>query len=286
MARMPLADYLEALLPSYESLIEISMRLGEALLVLIAGLAAVLFVRSLSRRLTAARILDETSVSPFYRLSRDLIVLITVMISFYIVTGSRFIIILIAVLLAAILLATWDLLMNMAAYYAIIITRIVSRDEYIIMPNGVRGWVRDIRPLFVIVETKYGVYHVPNSMMLRLGVLTKRERSYYRLTVRVWGLPSQQLIDNVRDALDNVVNTLLPEDERSAVMKRVIIDEISEDSATVRIIVGMPHTEPKPERLADFVERLSRRLQEHGINHSITLEEQEGYEQRWGATLG
>ncbi|GBF08601.1 hypothetical protein apy_03260 [Aeropyrum pernix] len=283
---MPLADYLEALLPSYESLIEISMRLGEALLVLIAGLAAVLFVRSLSRRLTAARILDETSVSPFYRLSRDLIVLITVMISFYIVTGSRFIIILIAVLLAAILLATWDLLMNMAAYYAIIITRIVSRDEYIIMPNGVRGWVRDIRPLFVIVETKYGVYHVPNSMMLRLGVLTKRERSYYRLTVRVWGLPSQQLIDNVRDALDNVVNTLLPEDERSAVMKRVIIDEISEDSATVRIIVGMPHTEPKPERLADFVERLSRRLQEHGINHSITLEEQEGYEQRWGATLG
>ncbi|BAA81470.2 hypothetical protein APE_2455.1 [Aeropyrum pernix K1] len=286
MARMPLADYLEALLPSYESLIEISMRLGEALLVLIAGLAAVLFVRSLSRRLTAARILDETSVSPFYRLSRDLIVLITVMIAFYIVTGSRFIIILIAVLLAAILLATWDLLMNMAAYYAIIITRIVSRDEYIIMPNGVRGWVRDIRPLFVIVETKYGVYHVPNSMMLRLGVLTKRERSYYRLTVRVWGLPSQQLIDNVRDALDNVVNTLLPEDERSAVMKRVIIDEISEDSATVRIIVGMPHTEPKPERLADFVERLSRRLQEHGINHSITLEEQEGYEQRWGATLG
>nr|WP_232502347.1 mechanosensitive ion channel domain-containing protein [Aeropyrum camini] len=283
---MSLTSDLQAILPSYESLIEISMRLAEAFLVVLAGLAAVLFVRSLTRRLTAARILDESSASPFYRLSRDLIVLITIMVALYVVTGSRFIIILIAVLLAAILLATWDLLMNMAAYYAIIITRIVSRDEYIIMPNGVRGWVRDVRPLFVIVETKYGVYHVPNSTMLRLGVLTKRERSYYRLTVRVWGLPSQQLIDNVKDALDNVVNTLLPEEERSVVMKRVIIDEISEDSVTIRVIVGMPHTEPRPERLADFVERLSRRLQEHGINHSITLEEQEGYEQRWGATLG
>lgn len=43
MARMSLTSDLQAILPSYESLIEISMRLAEAFLVVLAGLAAVLF---------------------------------------------------------------------------------------------------------------------------------------------------------------------------------------------------------------------------------------------------
>ncbi|MCE4603981.1 MAG: mechanosensitive ion channel [Aeropyrum sp.] len=267
-------------------IIGVAMKVLESALIIIGALLAILFIRGLSRRLLAARILDEANVSSFYRLARDVILISSTLVILYILTGSRFVILVIAILLAALLLATWDLLMNIASYYAIIITRIVSRGEYIVLPNGVRGIVRDVKPLFTTVETKYGVYSVPNTVFVRFGVMSKRETSYYRLTLRVWGLPSTQLIENVRNAVDSVIESFVPREDKAVAMHRLVIDEVSEDSVTVRLIVSMPHTEPKPEKLAPLIESLSRRLQEHGINHSITVEEPEGYEQRWGATLG
>lgn len=267
-------------------LIEAGMKLLEIAVVLIFGLMAVLFLKGLSRRLIAARILDEANAGPFYRLSRDIILVVMVLLTIYILTGSRFIILVIAVLMAALILASWDLLMNLAAYYAIIVTRIVSKQEYVVLPNGVRGWVRDVRPLFTIIETRHGVYSVPNIVIVRLGVMSKREPSYYRITLRVWGLQSsRQLIDNTKSIIESVIAERLSEEERTAALHRIIIDEISEDSVTLRLIIGMPHTEPRPEKVAEFMQKFSERLQEHGINHSITLEEPEGYEQRWGAAL-
>ena len=236
------------------------------------------------RGLVRAKVLDPGSLSYVYPFTRNLILLAALLVAVYILTGSRFLLILATVGAAAVLLSSWDALANLISYYVILGSRMVSKDEYIVLPNGIHGKVKDIRPFYILLENRYGYYMVPNTQIVRSGKLSRKELSYFRLSVRLWGLTDQPYIERIKVMIAEEVEQALRELAYGSMASHsILVDEISEDSITLRIIFSTQDPEPKPEKVSQLIMELSSRLRSKGISHSITFEEPEGYEQRWAA---
>ncbi len=272
---------LEAL-ARWELLAEVAARLVEAAAVAVIALALLVFLKGSMRGLAYARVLDPGSVEAMYRITRNIVLIGLLLVVTYILTGSQFLLLLAVAAVAALMISGWDAFSNLVSYYVIVVSRMIGRDEYLVMPNGIHGRVKEIRPFYVVLENRYGYYMVPNSQILRSGKLSRKDLSYYRINIRLWGLQDPALIERVED----IVMDILAASKEEGILTgkaNTVVDEISEDSVTLRVVIALPDPEPRPEKASSLIVRLSKRLREAGISHTITFEEPEGYEQRWGA---
>jgi small-conductance mechanosensitive channel len=263
---------------------EVAVKAAEVAGVVLAALAMLLLSRRFVEGLVRARVIDPGSKEYAYAITRNLILVGALLLAVYVATGSQFLMILVAIGATALLFSSWDALSNLVSYYIILGSKMVSRDEYLVLPNGIHGKVKEIKPFYIVLENRYGYYMVPNSQIVRSGKLTRKEMSYFRLSIRLWGLSDHSLIERVKERIQEEVYTALREVAYKYARKpSVVIDEISEDSVTLRVVISLPDPEPRPERVSELIMSLSSKLREAGMSHTITFEEPEGYEQRWAA---
>lgn len=262
----------------------IAIKAAEVLAIAVLAVIALWAAKGFIRGLALARVIDPGSVGYVYSLTRNILLVAAAMLMVYVATGSQLLMILVLIAVTATLFSGWDALANLIGYYVILGSRMVSKDEYIVLPNGIHGRVKEIRPFYIVLENRYGFYIVPNAQIVRSGKLTRKDMSYFRLSIRMWGITDHALIErmkeNIREDLEAVLREMA---YLSSTGYTILVDEISEDSVTFRVIFSLPDPEPRPEKVGDLIMRLSMLLKKRGISHSITFEEPEGYEQRWAA---
>ncbi len=260
---------------------DIAWRLVLSFSVVIGGLIALRLFQGMLSGLVQARVIDRSSKDTIYRITKAAVYMAIILTIIFIFTGSTFVMALLLVGFFGVIIASWDIIANLASYYIIIGLRLVGQGEYLVLPNGVHGKVRDIKPLHIILESPHGLYSIPNITIIRDGVLQRRETFSFRVTVRVWGLQDVHHIENVKEIVRSVVSMRAKELLESMTKPGLFIDEISDDSITVKIVINTPGARPRLEKLSQLIVELSKRLRESGYSHTITFETPEGYGQRW-----
>ncbi len=282
MAQVDVAGIMDFLIEE-ASREDIAWKLVLSLSVLIGGLIALRLFHGMLSGLVQARVIDRSSRETIYRITKAAVYLAIILTIIFIFTGSTFVMALLLVALFGVIIASWDIIANLASYYIIIGLRLVGQGEYIVLPNGIHGKVRDIKPLHIILESPHGLYSIPNITIIRDGMLQRRETFSFRVTVRVWGLQDVHHIENVREIVRSVVSMRAKELLESMTKPNLFIDEVTDDSVTMKIVINTPGARPRLDKLSQLIVELSKRLRESGYSHTITFETPEGYGQRWRA---
>jgi len=260
---------------------DIAWRLALSFLVVVGGLVALRLFQGMLSGLVQARVIDRSSRETIYRITKAAVYMAIILTIIFIFTGSTFVMALLLVGFFGLIIASWDIISNLVSYYIIIGMRLVGQGEYLVLPNGIHGKVRDIKPLHIILESPHGLYSIPNIVVIRDGMLQRRETFSFRITVRVWGLQDVHHIENVKEIVRSVVSMRAKELLESMTKPLLFIDEVSDDSVTIKIVINTPGARPRLEKLSQLIVELSKRLRESGYSHTITFETPEGYGQRW-----
>ena len=267
-----------------DELVQPAIRIATAILIVVIAAVILNIYRGILDRLASGGIIDTASAARVYRITSLALLSFAALLAGYTLTGSMPLLILVLVVVSLLMLSGIDVFANLIGYYIITTSRLVAKGQYILVPNGPHGVVKEIKPLYTVVEDQHGSYAIPNISLLRSGRLMLESTSPIRLVIRVWGFQEVQEVDSIRSLIEEVVL----KNSREITAKtgeegkpRVVIDEMSEDSVTVKVTMVMPGPRPNLSRLTNLIIDLARQLKDSGHSYTITLEEPEGFEQRW-----
>lgn len=264
-------------------LIEPSIRIATAMAILGIAIVVYMLYNRFVDRLIAIGILDIGSGGAVKRITGIVILTFSVLLATYVLTGSSSILFMVLLVAGVALLSGLDVFSNLVSYYVITSTRLISRGQYIFLPNGPHGVVREIRPLYTIVENDQGSYAIPNTAFLKSGRLTLEVVSPVRLVVKVIGFQDMSEVDKVitlvKESVSESRDILISPSKGSN--PEVVIDEISEDSIVLRITLSLPGPRPNLSKLTSLIQSMASQLKDLGYTYTIALELPEGYEQRW-----
>ncbi|MEB3780081.1 MAG: mechanosensitive ion channel [Desulfurococcales archaeon] len=261
--------------------IAISMDIIYSLIVIILSLIFLAVYRRILLRLVESRVLDRVYYDRIYRVTQLVVAIIAFLAVIYYMTGEHVLIYIIAGLVIIIAASSWEIIANIVSFYVILFSRLVTRGDYVMLPNGSHGRVREITLLYSLVETPQGVYAVPNLEFVRRGRLQFKEPSYIRVTIRIWGFEDPEVVEDLRSIVHNTIEEASREVLAHTGAIRVYVDEISMDSVVLKAVIPVPGPRPNIARLTSMLIELANALKETGYSYTIGFEMPEGYEQRW-----
>ena len=255
-------------------------------LVVIAGvlvflLAALTAIERNLRRLITIGAIDRASAGKMYRISEASLTVFALLLILYVVTGDKMILGATIALSILVMASAWDVAANALSYFALMLSRSVSKGDYIILENGAEGRIREIALLHTTLESPHGVYIVPNVQLIRRGKLQVREPVYVKLVVRVWGLPGVEAVEKVQATIKEVIEARSELFLLHTESVRMVIDRVTSDGLVVEAHLPLPGPRPNLARLNEMMIDLASSLKELRCSYSISLEAPEGYELRW-----
>ncbi|MCE4613805.1 MAG: hypothetical protein F7C07_08285 [Desulfurococcales archaeon] len=264
---------------------EIGLRIPLAIVYMLAviliSLLALSAVKGLLNRLVSQRLLETAHKERLEKIAELTVLIALLIVLGYIATGSPLLVYIFLAMIVIILASNWEIIANMASYYVMLLTRMVSRGEYIMLPGGPHGWVREITPLYTLVENTHAIYAVPNLRIVRNGKLHVKEPITIRVSVRVWGFEDVEAVTVV----EGVVKETIEDWGRDVVAQmggiRVYTDEISTDSVVIKAQLPVPGPTVNLAKMSHLLKELANALKETGYSFNISLEQPEGFEQRW-----
>ncbi len=248
------------------------------ILVILVLLAA---YRRILRRLVDVRVLDRVYYEKLYRVTELALFIIALLSITYYVTGEHAVVYVIAGMILIVAASSWQIIASLVSFYILLFSRLISRGDYIILPGGPQGRVREINLLYTTLESPNGVYAVPNLELVRRGRLLLKDTTQLRIVVRIWGFEDTSIISDLRLRIAEVLEEVGRSITVHAASPRVYIDEVSADSVTIKIDLPVSGPRPNMARASDVIMALANALKELGYSFTITMESVEGYEQRW-----
>ena len=254
--------------------------IDSVVLIIVATLILYMFNKFLLR-LVNLRVLDRVYYERLYRITQLITIIIVVTAIIYYFTGEQTLMYIIAggFLIAA--ASNWEIIADAAGFYVILFTRMISRGDYIVLPDGSQGRVRDITLLYTILEAPHGVYNIPNRRIVRYGKLRLKDTALMRLNIRIWGFDDPSVID---DLVDMVKEALEDAAKNIALYQgtiKVYVEEASLDSAVIKALIPVSGPRPNITRFGDVILEMLSALKDTGYSVNISLELTEGFEQRW-----
>ncbi len=261
--------------------VAISLDIIYSLIVVILALVFLAVYRRILLRLVESRVLDRLYYDRIYRVTQLVVAIIVFLTVGYYVTGEHTLVYIIAGLVIIVAASSWEIIANLVSFYVILFSRLVTRGDYIMLPNGSHGRIREITLLYSLIETPQGVYAIPNLAFIRSGRLQFKEPSYVRINIRVWGFEDPEVVDDIRAVVQSTIEEASREALAHSGAIRVYVDEISMDSVVLKAVIPVPGPRPNVARLTTMMVELANTLKETGYSYTIGLETMEGYEQRW-----
>ncbi len=252
---------------------EIIVRIVISLIIVIIGIIILAMIKGLFRRIETARVTEKATLENMYKLISTSVTIVLIFLIIYVLTRQAIIVIFILGVILIILASSWEVIANIAAYYAILSARLIAKGDYIILPNGIEGRVREITPLFTHIDGETRVYAVPNLLLLKQGRIGVKDPIKLEIIVRVWGIDDPDKIEGIIDLVRNKVATAGRDIMAIPEAARASIDEISVDSVSFRVELYAPGPKPNKIKLGRLLQEISVALRETGYSYTLTIEE-------------
>ncbi len=250
-------------------------RLLAALLILLVSLAVLVIVKKILFGVAAARVRDKNVVENTYRVVKASLGAVTLFLILYVVTMQEVIIVFLLAVVIVVMAASWEIIANVISYYALQLYQVVQRGEYISV-GEYEGRVRELTPLFTIVENDRGVYAVPNRLILNRGRVLYREPVPVGISLRVWGIEEpralEDLIMKIRERLEPALRAV----SASPGDVSLYIDEIAGDSVSLKFEVLLPGPRINKARLDTILREIASFMWSTGYSFSVAIEKPNG----------
>ena len=263
--------------------IEIPLTLINIIVTILVILVLLAAYRRILKRLVDIRVLDRVYYEKLYRVTELALFIVALLSITYYVTGEHAVVYVIAGMILIVAASSWQIIASLVSFYILLFSRLISRGDYVILPGGPQGRVREINLLYTTLESPNGVYAVPNLELVRRGRLLLKDTTQLRIVVRIWGFEDTSIITDLRLRVAEVLEEVARSITIHAATPRVYIDEVSADSVTMKIDLPVSGPRPNMARASDVIMALANALKELGYSFTITMESVEGYEQRWRA---
>ncbi len=261
--------------------IKIPIAVINSILTLVIIILFLMIYKRILHRLVNIRVLDRIYYEKLYRVTELAVFIVAILAITYYITGEHVLVYVIAGMVLIVAASSWQIIASLVSFYILLFSRIVNRGDYIILPGGPQGRVRDINLLYTVLETPHGVYAVPNLEIVRQGRLLLRDVSQMRMVVRIWGFEDPSIVGDLRLKIAEVLEERLSEVAIHGAIPRIYVDEVSMDSVTFKAVIPVSGPRPNLSRVSDILVVMANSLKELGYSYTITLEHTEGYEQRW-----
>jgi len=249
----------------------IVVRLLVSLGIILASIVALEVAKRILLGLAGGRLLEKRAAENTFRMVKATIGAIAFFLILYVLTQQAIVVAFALVIFVVVMGASWELIANFMSYYAILLYQLVSRGEYVEI-GEYSGRVRDVTPLFTILEDERGVYAVPNRLIVSRGRKLRKEPVPVVISLRVWGLEEPQsledLIVKMRERLEPALRSM------AAVPGEVkfYIDEVSADGVAIKIEVLMPGPRVSKAKLDSVLREIASFMWSTGYSFSVSVE--------------
>lgn len=251
-------------------------RLLESLFIIIAGIIFIYIIRKIFEKISTTTGVDTRSVNNMYKLIKTATSIVIFFLVLYTLTQASVIVLFILGIILIMIAASWEVIANVAAYYVVLINRRIGKGDLIeIEYNNMRiiGRIREINPFFTTIESSKGVFSIPNLALLRYPSRTPGPTGELTINVRIWGVDDPDTIRSIVRRLEDEIAVLsrpiVPSPRHLRV--HLLIDELSNDSVSLRVVIPLPSQEVNREKFNRLLEDLAVTLKETGYSFSISL---------------
>jgi small-conductance mechanosensitive channel len=261
----------------YESLTMLSenkvvVRIIVSIIILLVGLVILVMIKGIFKKLESRRVTERAALENMYKIIYGSLVLTLLFIVIYVLTQQQIIVVFLLGVILILLASSWEVIANLAGYYALLASRNISRGDYVIIPPDMEGRVREITPLFTIIDGDKAVYSVPNLTVLRKGIVSLRDPITVYLIVRVWGFEDPDALASLKEVIEEKVTATARNVLASPEKARGAIEELSVDGATIRIPLKVPGPRPNTLKISELIEELAVALKDTGYSFNINFE--------------
>ncbi|MEB3759532.1 MAG: mechanosensitive ion channel family protein [Desulfurococcales archaeon] len=271
MAWETLVDYLKMFISN-----EYIVKAIVSLIIVIVGMVILAMIKGVFKKFESSRISERNTLENMYKIISMSVYILLVFIVIYVMTQQQIIVLFLLGVVLILLAASWEVIANIAAYYALLASRALSRGDYIILEGKIEGKIKEITPLFTVIEGDTRVYTIPNLYLLKRGKTAVKEPIKVWIIIRVWGFEEPDALTGIKQLIEEKIARLGRDLMAIPETPRTVIDEVSIDGATLRIEIAVPGTKPNKVKISRLLEELAVSLKETGYSYSLTAEYNSG----------
>ncbi len=241
-----------------------AIKLFESLIVLIIALIFLRLVKSLLANLEHRNVISTILSEQIYRLTAISVYSITLIVITYIITAVSLLLYFVLALIIIILIANWNIIADIAAYYLLIAFRNVYQASLIELPRlGIRGRIIGSTLFHTRIRTPSGkVVYIPNHVMITEPVIQSvAVQSTIRLELGL-KIPAMGQKQIAIDSVEASIRQALRESKLTTRPQDVIIQvkNVIKDRMNIILYVPVAGSEPRPTTINNIVATLYRRL--------------------------
>ena len=244
----------------------LAVKLLESLIVLIIALIFLRIVKSLLANLEHRNVISTVLSEQIYRLTAISVYSVTLIVITYIITSVSLLLYFVLALLIIILIANWNIIADIAAYYLLIAFRNVYQASLIELPRlGIRGRIVGSTLFHTRIRTPSGkIVYIPNHVMITEPIIQSiAAQSTIKLELNIDLIPLEQK-QAMTDLIENNIRQALRETRLITRLQDVIIQVkgIQSNKMNLTLYVPVAGSEPRPNTINNIVAALYRKLKD------------------------
>ncbi len=244
----------------------LAIKLLESLVVLIVALIFLRLVKSLLANLEHRNVISAILSEQIYRLTAISVYSITLIVITYIITAVSLLLYFVLALIIIILVANWNIIADIAAYYLLIAFRNVYQASLIELPRlGIRGRIIGSTLFHTRIRTPSGkIVYVPNHVMITEPVIQSISvQSIIKLELSLDVPQTGQKQPDI-ETIESSIRQALRESKLTTRPQDVIVQtkSIQERRINLALYIPVAGSEPRPSTINNIVAALYHRLRD------------------------
>ncbi len=189
--------------------------------------------------------------------------------SLMVLVDVKSIVYLILVLIVTFTFVSHDVIKSLFYYYTIILSKMITQGDFVIMTRGIRGWVKRLTPFYVELHGEHGeVIRVPNYLAASEPVRLPSKALPLSLVIKVSNLKETK-VEEIRKMIEDAVTYTK---RYSVIPARVKIRAAGSDFAEFEVVYGLNNYEAANIIIELLDSKLVRPLTENGIRVEVRRE--------------
>jgi len=207
-------------------------------IVIIVGVIIVKTINVILKRMVRKDVISQTVYEKLYNIVSIAIYAVILIILLSLLTGSEIMIYTLLGLIFLLLVSGYDVLANLIAYYAIILSKNIMVGSTITLDN-ITGKVREIKPLYIEIKGDTGdIIRIPNREIFKRHFLVHGTSYKVSVIVRLRNIAS------IEDA-ENMLKTVLQKFKDAVIASKPEIDVIKVSKESIEFMITVYIASPE-----------------------------------------
>ncbi len=259
MALQQLSDFLSTLQQFFES--QIIKTSVYAIIAILIGIIIMWIINSQVKRLTERNVISPAASDRIRKALNIAFLFFLFLVVLYIATSNTILLIVVIIGIAAGFAASWKVLANVIAHYALILSKHIAQGEYIEI-NGMKGRIKSIGLIHTLIRTEDdSLLLVPNVALLEKMV--KHVGMERTLILRVTlNISNPNDLADIEEKIDSILATRFRHSPRTGEFG-LSIERINESTVSYLVKTNYLGTEERETVASTLVKHLYEGLSEY-----------------------